>query len=104
VVSQTPNQTVTWDTSKLAVDGSVKVATTVAAPVVLAPVVSGGNLHLSWPANQIGWELQTQSNPLTTGLSTNWVTVSGSTTTNQVSLPVNPTDASEFFRLVFPQQ
>ena len=104
VVSQTPNQTVTWDTSKLAVDGSVKVATTVAAPVVLASVVSGGNLHLSWPANQIGWELQTQSNPLTTGLSTNWVTVSGSTTTNQVSLPVDPTDASEFFRLVFPQQ
>ena len=104
VSSQTPGQTVTWDVSQLAVNGTVKVATAVAAPVMLTSAVSGGNLNLSWPANQIGWELQEQSNPLTIGLSTNWVAVPGSTTTNQVSLPVDTTEPSEFFRLVFPQQ
>jgi autotransporter-associated beta strand protein len=106
VVSQTPNQTVTWDVSQLAPggNGTVKVATAVAAPVVLSPVVSGGNINLSWPANQIGWELQQQSNPLTVGLSTNWVAVPGSTATNQVSLPAGAGAGSLFFRLVFPQQ
>lgn len=104
VVSQTPNQTVTWDLSQLAVNGSVKVATAVAAPVALAPVVSGGHVNLSWPAGQIGWELEEQSNPLTIGLGTNWVAVPGSTATNQVSLPLDSTVPSEFFRLVFPQQ
>ena len=103
-ISQTPNQTVTWDLSKLNVDGSVKVATAVAAPVTLNPVVSGGKLNLSWPANQIGWELQEQINPLTVGISTNWVAVPGSTATNAVSLPLDVTEPTDLFRLVFPQQ
>jgi autotransporter-associated beta strand protein len=104
VVSQTPNQTVSWDLSQLSINGTVKVASAVAAPVRLAPVVSGGNLNLVWLADQIGWELQEQSNPLTIGISTNWVTVPGSTATNQVSLPVAAGSGSLFFRLVFPQQ
>lgn len=106
VVSQTPNQTVTWDLSQLAPggNGTVKVATAVVAPVTLSPSVSGGRLNFSWPANQIGWQLQHQVNPLTLGLSTNWVSVAGSTTTNAVSAPIDSTEATDFYRLVFPAQ
>jgi autotransporter-associated beta strand protein len=102
VVSQTPDQTVTWDTSKLTVDGTVKVLTAVAVPVSITAVVSGGNLNLSWPASQTGWELQAQTNSLAIGLSTNWVVVPGSTATNQVSFPLDNTQGSVFFRLVLP--
>ena len=104
VVSQTPNQTVTWDVSQLTVNGTVKVLSAVAAPVALAPVVSAGKFNLAWPANQIGWQLQSQVNALAVGLSNNWVVVPGSTLTNQVSLPLHSTEPAEFFRLVFPAQ
>jgi len=104
VISQTPNQTVTWDLSQLAVNGTVKVASAVVVPVHLTPTVSGGRLSFSWPANQIGWQLQHQVNPLTIGLSTNWSPVAGSTSTNAVNLPLDGTEASEFFRLAFPAQ
>ena len=102
VVSETPNQTVTWDTSKLNVDGTVKVLTAAAVPVSITAVVSGGNLTLSWPASQTGWELQAQTNSLAIGISTNWVTVPGSTATNQVSFPLGSTQGSVFFRLILP--
>jgi autotransporter-associated beta strand protein len=101
VLSQTPNQTVTWDTSNLYVNGTVTVKSVAAAPVTITPMVSGGNVTLSWPASQTGWELEQQSNPLTVGLGTDWVVVPGSTTTNQVTVPASPCG---FFRLVFPTE
>jgi len=70
-------------------------------PVSLTTVASGGNLTLTWPLNQTGWTLQMQTNSLAVGLSTNWVAVPGSTTTNQVTLPIVPAPLSGFFRLVF---
>ena len=102
VLSDTPGQTLTWDISRLTVDGTVKVATATTLPVSLVPLVSGGNLNLSWPLNQLGWELQTQTNPLTIGVSNNWVTVPGSTLTNSVSFPIDSTKGAVFYRLVFP--
>ena len=101
-VSDTPGQVVTWNTEKLQLDGTVKVLTATTIPVQLTSAVSGGKLNLAWPASQIGWELQTQVNPLTVGLSTNWSAVAGSTATNQMSFPINPASGSTFFRLVFP--
>jgi autotransporter-associated beta strand protein len=100
VVSDTPGQTVKWDLSQLAVNGTVKVASIAPAQVTITPTVSGGNLTLAWPAGQIGSTLQQQTNPLTVGISTNWVTVSGSTTTNQMTFPIVPTNGCVFFRLV----
>jgi hypothetical protein len=84
------------------VDGTVKVLTAAALPVKLTSVVIGGNLNLSWPFSQIGWELQTQVNALTIGISTNWTAVPGSTATNQMSFPINPASGGTFFRLLFP--
>jgi autotransporter-associated beta strand protein len=101
VVSETPGQTVTWDVNQLAVNGTVKVATTAPTQVTITPLVSGTNLTLTWPATQIGGTLQEQINPVTVGISTNWVTVPGSTATNQMTFPIAPTNGIVFFRLVF---
>jgi hypothetical protein len=101
VVSETPGQIVTWDLSQLAVNGTVKVATAAPTQVTISSVVSGTNLTLSWPANQTGGTLQEQINPVTVGLSTNWVTVPGSTVTNQMTFPIVPTNGTVFFRLLF---
>jgi hypothetical protein len=46
--------------------------------------------------------LQAQTNNLTAGLGTNWVNVTGSDQTNQMTVPLNSTNGSVFFRLVRP--
>ena len=58
-------------------------------------------LTLSWPANNTGWWLQVQTNNLAQGLGTNWVDVAGSTVTNQMSFPIDPTAGGVFYRLVY---
>jgi hypothetical protein len=66
--------------------------------VISAP----GQLQFSWPADHTGWQLQSQTNDLTSGLGTNWVNVASSTQTNQMTVPLNSTNDSVFFRLVRP--
>jgi autotransporter-associated beta strand protein/T5SS/PEP-CTERM-associated repeat protein len=102
ILSETPGQNVTWDTSQLTVNGSVKVLTVGPAPVSISAVASGGTLTVTWPVSQTGWQLQTQVNPLSVGLSTNWVAVPGASATNQMSFTVDRTKGSVFFRLLFP--
>jgi hypothetical protein len=63
---------------------------------------SGGNLTLKWPLDHTGWQLQAQTNSVSVGISTNWVNVSGSTSTNQVVFPVNLTKGTVFYRLIYP--
>ena len=87
----------------LAGTGSLLIGTPVATnPTNISYSISGGNLTLVWPVDHTGWQLQVQTNPLTFGLGTNWVTVPGSDLTNQMLLPVNSMDGSVFFRLRFP--
>jgi autotransporter-associated beta strand protein len=74
-------------------------------PTNITATVSEGNLKLSWPADHIGWRLLVQTNNLLAGISSNttdWGTVAGSTDTNQVSIPIDVTKPSEFYRLVYP--
>jgi hypothetical protein len=66
----------------------------------LTSVASGNVLQLSWPTNCIGWTLQAQTNAPGIGISTNWSIVSGSTTTNLVSVPLDGTEGTVFFRLI----
>ena len=61
--------------------------------------VSGTNLTLSWPPDYTGWTLQSQTNDASSGISTNWVDVVNSATTNQVIVPLNTTNGSVFFRM-----
>ncbi len=58
---------------------------------------------LTWPTNYIGWKLQSQVNPLTVGLFTNWTTLLDSTFTNTISVSNNvSTNQSVFFRMTYP--
>jgi autotransporter-associated beta strand protein len=71
-------------------------------PPHLTNSVSGGNVNLSWPADHLGWRLETQTNPRSIGLSNNWVTVPGSTNVTSMSIPVSPAYPTVFYRLVYP--
>jgi autotransporter-associated beta strand protein len=81
--------------------GTLSVATGVSTnPTNITATVSGGNLNLSWPADHTGWRLQAQTN--STGLTTNWGTVPGSSSVNSMSFAIDPANRSVFFRLVYP--
>lgn len=71
-------------------------------PTNITRSVSGNNLTLSWPSDHTGWRLQTQTNSVSTGLRTNWVDVAGSTSTNQVTIPMSRANGSVFYRMVYP--
>jgi hypothetical protein len=63
--------------------------------------VTNNLLHLSWPADHTGWQLQAQTNTTSVGISTNWVNYNPSTGTNQVAIPINLTNGTVFFRLIY---
>ncbi len=92
-------------TNKLAIDGSIEVLGIAPPPVNPNPtnitaVASGGVLNLSWPTDHTGWSLQAQTNTLSTGLSTNWATL-GYENTNAVSITIDPTKPTVFYRLFY---
>jgi hypothetical protein len=75
---------------------------TSSAPVAMNAANAAGQLQISWPADHTGWQLQSQTNNLSVGLGTNWINVFASAPTNQMTLPMNATNGSVFFRLVRP--
>jgi len=68
-------------------------------PTNITVLVSGGVLTLSWPADHLGWTLQSQTNSATSGISTNWFDVIGSSASTQAVLIINPANPNVFFRL-----
>jgi autotransporter-associated beta strand protein len=98
-----PGAGLAWDTSTLATDGTLRIATGVVNPIPLMATVVGGNtLQLSWGTTN--WTLQVQTNNLNKGVSGNsndWATYSGGyTTTNMASIPIVKTNVNEYYRLV----
>ncbi|HEX7655305.1 MAG TPA: LamG domain-containing protein, partial [Verrucomicrobiae bacterium] len=81
-------------------NGWINVVATV--PTNLAYTVASTNLNLSWPAGYVGWRLQVQTNAPGMGLGTNWQEVPGGSLTNQLNLPVDPTQGNVFYRLLYP--
>jgi hypothetical protein len=71
-------------------------------PPQLALGVSAGQMQFNWPSDHTGWRLEAQTNSVGVGLGTNWVTVLNSATTNQIFIPINSTNGSVFFRLIYP--
>ncbi len=71
-------------------------------PPQLGYSINGGQLTLTWPGDHLGWRLVMQTNAPGVGLTTNWVTVAGSTSTNLVVVPLDPDIGSVFFRLIHP--
>ena len=71
-------------------------------PTNITVSVSGSTLTLSWPADHLGWILQSQTNTLSVGLSNNWFDVPSSGSSTQSVLTINPADPALFFRLRSP--
>ena len=91
---------ITWQTNynATAFTLSVLARQTNAAPTNLTLSRAGNtNLNLAWPGDHTGWQLEAQTNSLQ---GTNWVIVPGSGLTNQMTLPIGPTNGAVFFRLV----
>jgi hypothetical protein len=63
--------------------------------------VTGGNtLNLSWPTNYVGWQLM--SNSVSLLITNDWFLVPGSTTTNSVSINIDPTKNNVYYRMHHP--
>ena len=103
-----PDEMILWNGagSSYTVVGSISVqdvtGVTATNSISLNSTFINRSLQLSWPPDHIGWRLQVQTNPLKTGLGTNWVDVSGSTSVDTTNIPVAITNGSVFFRLVYP--
>jgi autotransporter-associated beta strand protein len=85
-------------TGSLQVVVPVTVATN---PTNITFSITGGNtLQLSWPADHLGWTLQTNSVNLA---NTNfWFAYPGSASVTNVNITINPAKTNVFFRLVYP--
>ena len=67
----------------------------------LSASLTASKLTVSWPANYVGWILQT--NALDLGNFTAWRDVPGSITNSQMTFPSSdPTTPTEYFRLRHP--
>jgi autotransporter-associated beta strand protein len=92
-------------TNNLAVNGSISVGpagpTIPTTPTNITFSVTSSNITIGWPSNYTGWTLQSQTNPRTIGLKTNWFDMVGSELTNSVTLPISKNDPSVFFRLIY---
>jgi autotransporter-associated beta strand protein len=94
-------------TNKLAIDGTLVVLQGAPAvnltPTNITTSVSGNILTVSWPADHIGWRLQSQTNPLSTGLNpAAWTEVVGSASVNTLNFTLDPASGAVFYRMVYP--
>jgi fibronectin-binding autotransporter adhesin len=94
-----PGPGLAWDTSKLAVDGTISVIS--AAPPTLTIQHGAGFIELTWPPSAAGFSLQSQTNALGAGLTDNWVELLGVSGNRLLISPI-PTNENVFFRLVMP--
>ncbi len=91
-----------WSNS-LALNGRLMVVVTVNPnPTNITLSVNGNVLTLAWPSDHTGWHLQIQTNSLSNGLGTNWVTLPGSESVNTTNFTINPANSTVFYRLVYP--
>ena len=86
----------------LAGTGNLVVGPIATNPTNITFSVSGSALSLSWPADHMGWILQSQTNSLSTGLGTNWTDVAGSTSITSTNITVSPALPTAFYRLRNP--
>lgn len=80
---------------------SVVSTTMPATPTNLTFKANSGSLTVNWPASYTGWVLQAQTNPVWLGVTSNWVDVTGSGSTNSMTIGINPTN-NVFFRMRLP--
>jgi autotransporter-associated beta strand protein len=96
-------------TNKLSINGTLVLLSGASAvnttPTNLTTSVSGNVLTLSWPADHIGWRLESQTNTLGNGLNINpaaWTPVPGSASVNTLNFTIDPASPTVFYRMVYP--
>jgi hypothetical protein len=82
--------------------GIIAAVTVNPSPTNIVAAISGDQLTLSWPSDHTGWRLQAQTNNVSAGITTNWVDVADSGSTNRIVIPISPTNGCVFYRLVYP--
>jgi autotransporter-associated beta strand protein len=95
-LTPSPGPNLAWNTNTLAIDGTLRVVSTV--PTAISALLSSNLLALSWPADHIGWRLQVQTNSVT---GANWSDIPTSINTNQIIIPFDPANSSVFYRLLY---
>jgi autotransporter-associated beta strand protein len=97
-----PGNHLVWDTSTLLTDGNLRLAAGPTNAPTMTSAVSGGNLTISWPADHLGWTLQSQTNALNKGLksaSTNWFDIPSTANVTSMTIPTTRTNPTVFYRL-----
>ena len=96
----------TWQTNYNATAFTLSVlahiATNTAPTNIFISRFSPTNLILQWPGDHPGWRIQAQTNPPTVGITTNWAILAGASLTNQFVMPLDKTNGSVFFRMIYP--
>jgi autotransporter-associated beta strand protein len=86
-----------------AASGVLSAASSIASnPTNITFTISGSTMSLAWPADHLGWLLQSQTNSLNTGLGTNWADWPGSAAVTGTNLAINPANPTVFYRLRHP--
>jgi autotransporter-associated beta strand protein len=87
-------------------NGVLSVVTGIASnPTNITFHISGNTLTLTWPADHLGWILQSQTNNLNVGLTAaanTWHDVSGSASVTSTNLTITQTNPTVFYRLRYP--
>ena len=101
----TPGSGLAWNTTGLST-GVLSVVSGVASnPTNISYTLTGTTLSLTWPADHLGWILQSQTNAATVGLitaSNAWTDVAGSASSTSATITVDPTKPTVFYRLRQP--
>ena len=87
--------------NRLALDGTIRVVALPVPPVLNFTASTTNTFRLNWTNGAATFHLQSQTNPLTLGLSSNWFDFPGGSNP-PVSATINRTSGSIFFRLKTP--
>lgn len=112
ITPSAPGSGLVWDLSQLWVNGNIGIAGVNSGPTLTNSfsILGGTNIvsQFDWDASYLGWRLQSQVNPLSIGLSSNWGNVTDGTTNGpswvKISYTITNTISTNavFYRLTFP--
>jgi hypothetical protein len=80
-------------------NGIVGIKSVPALSTNLTVLITSNLWFISWPDEYVGWRLEGQTNPLTIGLSNNWIVVPNSQITNRSAIRMNPANGTVFWRM-----
>ncbi len=91
-----------WDISKLTVNGTIRIVLP-PSPVLTNSISGGGTtLDFAWDPAYLGWRLYAQTNSLAVGIRTNWVAVPGTEALTTITVGIDRTVGTVFYRLSYP--